>query len=130
MPDQAGLVFLQPDAEPRPDVQQGIVGDLGCAVTQDEQAPGGEGFQDRVDLFARGARVPNVQVGAAERPPGNRAVAAGGGQAGQDLPRERLLAGRQRIVDGVGAGLEDASGAACLAVAVAGQLGCHPDSPR
>ena len=106
------------------------MGDLGGVGVEDDQALGGERFQDRVDLGPVGVRVPGVQVGPGYRAAGEPAVAAGYGHAAQDLPRELLLLGREGVVDGVGAGLDGAADSARLDRSRGWSAGRLRGSPR
>ena len=62
--DPAGLVLLQPAAQPGPGPQQHVMRELGRIAIQDGQPLGGERVQHGVDVGAVRARQPGVQVAA------------------------------------------------------------------
>ena len=106
------------------------MGDLGGAVVEDDQAPGGERFQDLIDLGPVSIRVRGVQVGPVHRAAGEPAVAAGHGHGPQDVPGELLLRRRESVVDGVGAGLDGEADSARQCRNRGSSAGRPPGFPR
>ena len=113
--DPVGVGFGQPGvAQQRPRGQQHLVADLHAVGRQGEQPFGGEGLQDRLHIAHLGWALAVGQFRPGGAVGGVHAVAAGGGQPGEDLPGRRLLAGGEMVVGALGAvgdGPFDAAGA-------------------
>ena len=112
--DPVGVGFGEPGvAQQRPRGQQDLVADFHRAGREDEQPFGCECFQDCLYVphmgwgFAFGQFHPGHAVG------GIHAVAAGGGQPGENLPGHALLGGGEMVVgalSAVGDGAFNAAG--------------------
>ena len=93
--DQAGLVLLQPVTQPRPRLQQHVVGDLRGAGAEHHQPAPGERVEHRGGLGPLVLRMARTQLGAGHRTAGRPAVMAHGGHPPEHVPRDRLLVLRQ-----------------------------------
>ena len=111
--DPVGVGFGQPGvAQQRPGGQQRLVADLHGVGGQGEQPFGGEGLQHRLHIPRLGWALAVGQLGPGGAVGGVHAVAAGGGQPGEDLPGRGLLGGGEAVVGALGAGGDGAFDAA------------------
>ncbi len=99
------LVVSQPVPELFPGLQQRVVGDLDTVFSEDQQAPGAEDTDDRVDV--RGHRRPRgAQIGPAAPAPREPAIGRDDGQLGKHQPGRVLLRRCQGVIGGLGAAVD------------------------
>ena len=102
--DPVGVSFSQPGvAQQRPGGQQHLVADLHGAGRKSEQPLGGESLQHRLHIAYLGGALTFGQFRPRRPIGGVHTVAAGGGQAHEDLPGRSLLVGGEVAVGALGA---------------------------
>ena len=129
--DPVGVGIGQPGvAQQRPGGHQYLVADLDTVGGQGEQPFGGEGLQDRLHVLdlGRGLAVGQPRPGGPVG--GVQAVAAGGGQPGEDLPGGGLLSGGETVVGALRAAGDGAFDPAGTFIVGQGEGGPGPAAPR
>ena len=116
------LVVPKPVPELCPGVQQHVMGNLDAILAEDEQAPGAEDVDDRIDVGGRlGSH--RAQIGLAAPAPRELAIRRDDGELGEYQTRRVPLVAGQGVVGGPGAAVDRVRDSARTPVAAQGQLG-------